>query len=388
MPDPQPQPAVAPATVPPAPSGPQPTASAGSRGLRRAALRGQAFSDQTLRLRPARSTPRLLSPGRVEHALSWYSRHRALYPRHVVGRIQRAVGATPDEVLGPQTVQHVAAWQAAHGLAVDGIAGPATVTALFGRDIRRDPPEPRRPAPGSGDGGANLSTAEVESALTWYRSHRSLYPPGVVRRIQQAVGAAPDGIIGPKTVRAVGRWQGDHRLSVDGIAGPATLRALFGEDIRPGGGGPSRDDGPLPGLTRPDGYRQIVRVFGEPGTGIVTRSMPAGPGGRVIPVRCHRKVADRFEAALKDLKNDGLAHHIHTYDGCYVYRRKRGGSSWSTHAWGIAMDLNALTNPMTNVRNMRISDSQRVIAPYFERYGFYWGKAFGDPMHFQFCTGY
>ena len=52
------------------------------------------------------------------------------------------------------------------------------------------------------------------------------------------------------------------------------------------------------------------------------------------------------------------------------------------------MDVNASANPMRKKSDMVISKDQKVIAPYFEKHGFYWGAAFGDPMHFQYCTGY
>jgi peptidoglycan hydrolase-like protein with peptidoglycan-binding domain len=48
-----------------------------------------------------------------------------------VERIQRAVGAKPDGVYGPQTEAAVKAYQKRHGLAVDGIVGPKTWSVMF-----------------------------------------------------------------------------------------------------------------------------------------------------------------------------------------------------------------------------------------------------------------
>jgi lysozyme family protein len=45
--------------------------------------------------------------------------------------------------------------------------------------------------------------------------------------VQRALGVRPaDGIAGPKTRRAIRRFQRAHGLTVDGIAGPQTLAAL------------------------------------------------------------------------------------------------------------------------------------------------------------------
>jgi len=59
---------------------------------------------------------------------------------------------------------------------------------------------------------------------------------------------------------------------------------------------------------------------------------------------CHKLVAENFKAVFKDL----LEHYgyeklrelgIDLFGGCFNYRRMRGGLEWSTHSWGIAIDL-------------------------------------------------
>ncbi|MCB9740622.1 MAG: peptidoglycan-binding protein [Deltaproteobacteria bacterium] len=322
-------------------------------------------------------------------AIRYYERNGSLYRNHVVRRIQEAVGCKQDGVLGGDTIRHVAGWQRSRGLGVDGIAGPGTLGAMFGRDIRRDPP-PRVAPPADG---AILSEQGVWSAADWLRRHRSQYTPSVLRQLEGHLGKPVDGTVDAELVRAVGAWQKAHGLEVDGIPGPLTLRAMFGRDIRTGQPGaspgvPAQDA--AGGTDRPNGLAQIRRVFGEPGTGIVSRAMRAGPGGAIVNVPCHGKIADKLAAVFEDVHRDGLSEHIRTYDGCYVYRRKRGTTgSWSTHAWGIAIDVNAAWNPMVKKRaNMKVSDGQNLLIPYFERHGFYWGGHFGDPMHFQYCTGY
>jgi len=46
------------------------------------------------------------------------------------------------------------------------------------------------------------------------------------RQIQKALGIRADGVMGPKTRRAIKRFQKRNGLVVDGIAGPATLAKL------------------------------------------------------------------------------------------------------------------------------------------------------------------
>jgi peptidoglycan hydrolase-like protein with peptidoglycan-binding domain len=46
------------------------------------------------------------------------------------------------------------------------------------------------------------------------------------RQIQKALGIKADGVMGPKTRRALKRFQKAHGLTADGVAGPATLAAL------------------------------------------------------------------------------------------------------------------------------------------------------------------
>lgn len=48
-----------------------------------------------------------------------------------------------------------------------------------------------------------------------------------VKRIQNAVGAKPDGIFGPITERKVKEYQKRHGLAVDGIVGPKTWSMMF-----------------------------------------------------------------------------------------------------------------------------------------------------------------
>jgi hypothetical protein len=102
--------------------------------------------------------------------------------------------------------------------------------------------------------------------------------------------------------------------------------------------------------------------------------------------RAHRMIAGRLEAALleiyttfgqKRFETEGW----HLYGGVYNYRKKVGGSTLSTHAWGISIDL----NPGDNGWKKFICTFSPSGIDIMEKWGFLsafraWGH---DAMHFQ-----
>jgi murein DD-endopeptidase MepM/ murein hydrolase activator NlpD len=119
----------------------------------------------------------------------------------------RAAGAyagTVDGVRGPETVAAVRRVQRRAGLAVDGIAGRRTRRALGRRG--RHPFGSR--AMVAGDVGWDVSALQFKLAVRGFPS------------------GGFDGVLGPRAVRALRRFQRWARLASDGVAGRATLRAL------------------------------------------------------------------------------------------------------------------------------------------------------------------
>jgi hypothetical protein len=76
----------------------------------------------------------------------------------------------------------------------------------------------------------------------------------------------------------------------------------------------------------------------------------------------------------------------------YACRLKTGGSSWSVHSWGAAIDTNTLRNPFGQRHwDGRGSNGRRYgrfLPRSYVREDFYWGLNFNDPMHFQYVDGY
>lgn len=97
-----------------------------------------------------------------------------------------------------------------------------------------------------------------------------------------------------------------------------------------------------------------------------------------------------FKAQLQEaftvLQAAGVHTEIKTFDGCYNDRSVRGRDSKSLHAWGLAIDLNA------SVEKLSQSDthwSEQFIS-IMEASGIYWGGRWisrKDPMHFALYNG-
>lgn len=95
---------------------------------------------------------------------------------------------------------------------------------------------------------------------------------------------------------------------------------------------------------------------------------------------------DSLEEVLKDVRDeqrqvfDGLG-----TAGMLCARFVRGSTvSISNHSWGTAVDLN-LNGQLDNPGNGRTQRGLALIAPIFNRHGWYWGAAFPreDAMHFE-----
>ncbi len=71
----------------------------------------------------------------------------------------------------------------------------------------------------------------------------------------------------------------------------------------------------------------------------------------ITKMRCHNLVAGKFIKIFSEI----LAHYgidkikelgIDLYGGCFNFRKMRGGSDWSRHSWGVAIDLDPERNQL------------------------------------------
>ena len=106
---------------------------------------------------------------------------------------------------------------------------------------------------------------------------------------------------------------------------------------------------------------EIVKKYGKPnetGEGYLTTILLPYPmrlawdlDTKVKRMSCHKLAADKFLDVFNDLLAEyGMAEierlGIDLFGGCFNYRKMRGGTSWSKHAWGIAVDLDPARNKL------------------------------------------
>jgi len=89
-------------------------------------------------------------------------------------------------------------------------------------------------------------------------------------------------------------------------------------------------------------------------------------------IGCHERVAESLRRVLQRVYDhygeERLRElRLNRYGGCYNCRRKRGGSSWSTHAWGVAIDWDPDQNKLRWGR-----DRARLARPEYEAWWQFW----------------
>jgi len=99
--------------------------------------------------------------------------------------------------------------------------------------------------------------------------------------------------------------------------------------------------------------KEAIAKYGKPnqsGTYLVTIKLPYpmrlawDKDTKVTTIRCHKLISDKFLKVFEDiLKEYGLEKiqelGIDLFGGCFNFRAMRGGSDYSRHSWGIAIDL-------------------------------------------------
>lgn len=101
----------------------------------------------------------------------------------------------------------------------------------------------------------------------------------------------------------------------------------------------------------------IIKKYGNPdpnGGYLVMIDLPYEmiyDGKPVKRMRCHKLVADKFKNIFNEiLSTYGLDKinelGINRFGGCFNFRVMRGGSDYSRHSWGIAIDLDPQRNQL------------------------------------------
>lgn len=165
--------------------------------------------------------------------------------------------------------------------------------------------------------------------------------------------APVDGYDGKKTRAGVKAFQRLHGLTADGFIGPATLGEMFPDPI------PERDkDTPTPhGSQNWPRQKDVEKFYGKPGSNQTFIKLPfpmrlAWDKRKIIKtfsihekvhdsaLRCFERIADAYDADMR--RQIG----IDLFGGCLNVRKMRGGSNWSMHAFGAAIDFDPERNQL------------------------------------------
>jgi hypothetical protein len=182
-----------------------------------------------------------------------------------------------------------------------------------------------------------------------------------IQAIQEKIGTTPDGFWGPKSTAACQRY----------------LRSLM----------------PIPNPWPGAETKTLAKFYGDPAKGEVIGQIVkldvAGlglkySGSTVRSVNVHRKCADTLYKVLVDISTRECAWVLGEYAGIYNHRPMRGGTRWSLHAYGAAIDLapgtNGLNTHWPTRANMPLEVMECFAREGWLPAGAFWSR---DAMHFQ-----
>lgn len=150
---------------------------------------------------------------------------------------------------------------------------------------------------------------------------------------------------------------------IDGLWGPGTQYAFESLlHLEETGSLPPLWRDEVPSRANPHGWppeneAKLNRFYGQPGTNQITITVPYphflswDRSAKLTRIGCHKKVGPSIQRVLEKVR----AHYgpagirdlrLDVFGGCFNKRRKRGGSSWSMHAWGIALDYDPDNNQL------------------------------------------
>lgn len=147
--------------------------------------------------------------------------------------------------------------------------------------------------------------------------------------------------------------------------------------------------------------KQIIQIYGQPnqqGSYLTTIQLPFpmrlawDKKTTVNKMRVHKKVAQDFTNVFNELLQVyGLAKiqelGIDLFGGCFAFRAMRGGSDYSRHSWGIAIDLDPERNQLKTpyLKSNFSKQEYKKLHEIFEKHGFInLGKQKGyDAMHWE-----
>lgn len=131
---------------------------------------------------------------------------------------------------------------------------------------------------------------------------------------------------------------------------------------------------------------QLIKDFGKPnekGTYLTTIKLPYpmrlawDKSTKVTTMRCHNLVANNFLGVFNELLEVyGLERiqelGIDLFGGCFNFRQMRGGSDYSRHSWGVAIDLDPERNKLKETsKTARFARAEyKTMIDIFYKHGF------------------
>ncbi len=157
---------------------------------------------------------------------------------------------------------------------------------------------------------------------------------------------------------------------------------------------------------RPSGYSQIVSVFGQPCNSQVNDNRTnwvATDNGVSYAVYYHFKLGGwgthyggtgRYDVSSNlnqdvrgHIRNDHLTGYIKRGIWGYACRYISGTTKWSSHAWGIAVDINSAYEHY-GADHKHCHSIPGSVSDRWKAHSWIHGWTFGDCMHFQYATNY
>ena len=176
-----------------------------------------------------------------------------------------------------------------------------------------------------------------------------------------------DGAFGPQTEKETLKFQIKNGLKPDGVVGPKTWKFITNVS----------NNTPLSQKWPKQDYNSMVNFYGPVGENMTQLELPyamrlAWDKGVVVKkISCHQKVAKSLYTILENVQKiygkDISKLNLDLFGGCVNVRRMRGGSAWSIHSWGAAIDVDPDNNQLK------------------------WGKdkaAFGKPVYKDFLDAF
>lgn len=156
----------------------------------------------------------------------------------------------------------------------------------------------------------------------------------------------------------------------------------------------------MPSFNPPTTFAKVKSVFGENKIQQLSKGSCKGDplwehdnlvvirnaAGTGCNVQIHRLLAQHFEGTLKEAIG-ATGYKIKQLGGyCARHQRNDPALPLSLHSYGIAVDINWATNPMSR---KLITDMPDEFVHIFEDSGWNWGGRwkFPDAMHFQYALG-